>query len=174
MPWLTPLILGLAAVASFGLVSFLLQHKSSSTNHDAMAPATIAANPSSSASSSSSASTSGPATVSGSSPSTTEGFPAEASTQCTAESSSGDYELIDNAQREEVRMKEGARTSCAFLGATRNEVLAKLVADPKATSFTVKPYSQATQKTISLDCTVSHGLTYCEGGTSAKMWIRNP
>lgn|GEM_PF-4476375 len=173
MPWLTPLILGLVAVASFGLVSFLLQHKSSSTNHDAMAPATIAANPSS-ASSSSLASASSPATVSGSPPSTTEGFPAEASTQCTAESSSGDYELIDNAQREEVRMKEGARTSCAFLGATRNEVLAKLVADPKATSFTVKPYSQATQKIISLDCAVSHGFTYCEGGASAKMWIRNP
>jgi len=71
-------------------------------------------------------------------------------------------------------MKEGARTSCAFLGATRNEVLAKLVADPKATSFTVKPYSQATQKIISLDCAVSHGFTYCEGGASAKMWIRNP
>lgn len=80
---------------------------------------------------------------------------------------------VVNEASDLVRMKQGTQTSCAFLTATRSEVLAHLTTDADA-AFTVRPYSVSTGDYVALTCRRDGAFTYCEGGRQARIWVRNP
>lgn len=156
--WVLPIMLVLAGVAAFAIVTFFMTGKSNDGPTSVSPPASGQAIPSTSQSPSSSSSTS----------EAHDDFPADSDTSCTEGN-----DTVGNSAQDAVRRVRGSGTSCVFLQSVRAKVLEHVSGDQKATNFQITAHSQATDRDYVMSCQRTNHLSYCSGGNNAALYVKD-